>query len=50
MRKVIKSILLEKKTYDRLKNHGKMGDSFNVVVERILDEVEGKPQTIAPRL
>jgi predicted CopG family antitoxin len=49
MSKVIKSILLQKPTYDRLKNHGKMGDSFNDVVERVLDEIEGRTKAV-PRI
>ena len=50
MTQVIKYVSLKKPTYERLKSHGKMGDTFNDVVERILDENENKPKTNAPRL
>jgi predicted CopG family antitoxin len=48
MGKIIKNIVLEQKTYERLKSHGAMGDSFNDVVNRVLDKVEGK-NTPIPR-
>ncbi len=32
---------LSKDTLHRLKEHGKMGDSFDKAVNRVLDEVEG---------
>jgi len=32
---------LSKSTLRRLKEHGKMGDSFDNAVNRVLDEVEG---------
>ncbi len=32
---------LTKSTLRRLKEHGKMGDSFDNAVNRVLDEVEG---------
>ena len=31
---------LEKDTLERLRHHGKMGDSFDSVVNRLLDECE----------
>jgi len=31
---------LEKDTLERLRHHGKMGDSFDSVVNRLLDEIE----------
>ena len=31
---------VKRETLDRLKEHGKMGDSFEKVVNRLLDEVE----------
>ena len=33
---------LSKETHDRLKEHGKMGDSFEDVVNRLLDEVKSE--------
>ncbi len=32
---------LSKSTLSRLKEHGKMGDSFDDAVNRVLDEVDG---------
>ncbi len=31
---------LDEETLERLREHGKMGDSFDSVVNRLLDEVE----------
>ena len=31
---------LEEETLERLRDHGKMGDSFDSVVNRLLDEIE----------
>jgi len=31
---------VKRETLNRLKDHGKMGDSFEKVVNRLLDEVE----------
>ena len=31
---------LEKETLDRLRKHGKMGESFNVVLNKVLAEAE----------
>jgi len=31
---------LEEKTLDRLREKGKMGDSFNVVLNRLLDKID----------
>jgi len=31
---------LEEKTLDRIRNHGKMGESFNVVINKVLDQIE----------
>jgi len=30
-----------KRTLERLKDHGKMGESFEKVVNRLLDDIEG---------
>jgi len=30
---------LEEETLDRLRDHGKMGESFNVVLNKVLDEI-----------
>ncbi len=32
---------VKRETLDRLKDHGKMGDSFETVVNRLLDDIEG---------
>ncbi|HSA72353.1 MAG TPA: hypothetical protein VLD84_00190 [Nitrososphaeraceae archaeon] len=37
----LKTIVLSKQNYDRLKEFGFCGDSFNTVIERLLDKVEG---------
>jgi len=31
---------LEEETLDRVRNHGKMGESFNVVLNKVLDQIE----------
>jgi len=31
---------LEEETLDRVRDHGKMGESFNVVLNKVLDEIE----------
>jgi len=31
---------ISKETLNRLKTHGKMGDTFDAVVSRVLDQVE----------
>jgi len=31
---------LEEETLDRIRDHGKMGESFNQVLERVLDEID----------
>ena len=31
---------LEEGTLDRVRNHGKMGDSFNLVLNKVLDEID----------
>ena len=31
---------LEEETLDRIRDHGKMGESFNVVLNKVLDEIE----------
>ena len=36
------TISLSKKNYDKLKNLGFAGDSFNTVIERLLEKVEGE--------
>ena len=36
------SIQIEKATKERLQSHGKMGDSFDSLINRILDQIEGK--------
>ena len=35
-----KLIRIKKQTWDRLKNCGRMGESFDKVINRILDDVE----------
>ena len=31
---------LEEETLDRIRDHGKMGDSFNQVLEKVLNEID----------
>jgi len=31
---------LERETLERVRNHGKMGESFNRAIERVLDEID----------
>ena len=31
---------LEEETLDRIRDHGKMGESFNVVLNKVLDEID----------
>ena len=31
---------LERDTLERVRNHGKMGESFNRAIERVLDEID----------
>ena len=31
---------LEEETLDRVRDHGKMGESFNVVLNKVLDKIE----------
>lgn len=31
---------LEEETLDRVRDHGKMGDSFNLVLNKVLDEID----------
>jgi hypothetical protein len=38
------TITIRRDTYERLQNLGKTGDTFNDVLARILDQVEGKDQ------
>jgi predicted CopG family antitoxin len=33
-------VTLNYKIYERLKNHGKFGDSFNDIILRLIEEVE----------
>ncbi|HSA73332.1 MAG TPA: hypothetical protein VLD84_05190 [Nitrososphaeraceae archaeon] len=37
----LKTIVVSKKNYDRLKNLRFCGDSFNAVIGRLLEKVEG---------
>jgi len=37
---------LEEATLERLRDHGKMGDSFDSVVNRLLDEIESEDEEI----
>ena len=37
---------LEEETLERLRDHGKMGDSFDSVVNRLLDEIESEDEEI----
>jgi predicted CopG family antitoxin len=30
-------------TYDRLRKHGQFGESFDELLNRLLDDIEGKP-------
>ena len=38
------SIQIEKATKERLQSHGKMGDSFDTLINRILDQMGTKEQ------
>lgn len=40
----IKTIVVSQKNYNRLKEFGFGGDSFNKIVERLLDKVESEEQ------
>ncbi len=31
---------LEEETLDRIRDHGKMGESFNLVLNKVLDEID----------
>ncbi len=31
---------IEEETLDRIRDHGKMGESFNVVLNKVLDEID----------
>ena len=31
---------LEERTLDRIRDHGKMGESFNLVLNKVLDEID----------
>ena len=31
---------IEEETLDRVRDHGKMGESFNVVLNKVLDQIE----------
>lgn len=37
-----KTIKLKKETYERLRSHGNMGESFDDLINRILDEWENE--------
>jgi len=37
---------LEETTLERLRDHGKMGDSLDSVVNRLLDEIESEDEEI----
>ena len=37
---------LEKETLDRVHDHGKMGESFNGVINRLLDKIDDLEQDI----
>jgi predicted CopG family antitoxin len=38
----MKMIRVDDDTHDRLKQHGKYGDSFDDIIKRLMDIVEGK--------
>jgi len=40
MKNIHKNIVLSKQTYDKLKELGFTGDSFNDVIERLIEKVE----------
>jgi predicted CopG family antitoxin len=35
------TVTLDRKVYDHLKSYGKMGDTFSMVIDKILREKEG---------
>ena len=37
-----KQIVVKQRTWDRLRKHGNMGDSFDKVINDMLDHIEGK--------
>jgi len=44
-RNEMKMIRVDDDTHDRLKQHGKFGESFNDIIKRLMDIVEGKPSS-----
>lgn len=42
-REDMKMIRVDDDTHERLKSHGKFGESFQDIINRLLDIVEGKP-------
>lgn len=39
---LVKTLKIGEKTHERLKKHGKFGDSFEDIINRLMDIVEGK--------
>jgi predicted CopG family antitoxin len=40
----MKMIRVNDSTHERLKRHGKFGDSFEDIINRLMDIAEGKPK------
>jgi len=41
-KELVKTLKINENTHERLKKHGKFGDSFDDVLNRLMDIVEGK--------
>jgi len=41
---------LEKSTLERVRKHGKMGDSFNSALSKVLDQLEEKLEDVTERV
>ena len=41
-KELVKTLKISEATHDRLKKHGKFGDSFDDILNRLMDIVEGK--------
>jgi predicted CopG family antitoxin len=41
-KELVKTLKINEDTHERLKKHGKFGDSFDDVLNRLMDAVEGK--------
>lgn len=44
------TIQVTRETKDRLQSHGKMGDSFDSLINKILDQIDGIEETQVPTL